>query len=124
MRKTFQAITILDEINKLGHATNAQLWLKVQEHIPSVTLPSIHRTTAKMIQEGEIGGTLTLGGQVILDANTTTHSHFTCSECKQIKDLQFGQDLINTIQEQIGGHILQNNLVVHGTCLKCSAKKH
>lgn len=123
MRKTIQASTILDELAQLGHATNAQVWNKVQAKIPNITLPSIHRTTVRMVQDGEIGGKLTVNGQVVLDSNPDPHSHFVCDGCSCVKDLKLEEVIINSIQRQIGQDIVHNNLVVHGTCIKCATKQ-
>lgn len=123
MRKTIQASTILDELAQLGHATNAQVWSKVQAKLPNITLPSVHRTTVRMVQDGEIGGRLTVNGQVVLDSNPEPHSHFVCDACSRVKDLKLEEVIINSIQSQIGQDIVHKNLVVHGTCIKCVARQ-
>lgn len=122
MRKTIQATTILDELTQLEHATNAQVWSKVRAKLPNITLPSIHRTTVRMVQDGEIGGRLTVNGQVVLDSNPDPHSHFVCDTCRRVKDLKLEEVIINSIQSQIGQDIVHKNLVVHGTCIKCATK--
>lgn len=119
MRKTIQATTILTELAQLGHATNAQVWTKVQAKLPTITLPSVHRTTVRLAQDGEIGGRLTVNGQVVLDSNPDPHSHFVCDACSRVKDLKLEEVIINSIQSQIGQDIVHNNLVVHGTCVQC-----
>ena len=123
MRKTIQASTILDELTQLGHATNAQVWSKVRAKLPNITLPSVHRTTVRMAQDGEIGGRLTVNGKVVLDGNPEPHSHFVCDACSRVKDLHLEAVIVNSIQSQIGRDIVHNNLVVHGTCVKCVSGK-
>lgn len=119
MRKTIQATTILAELANMGHATNAQVWSKIQAKLPSITLPSVHRTTVRLAQDGEIGGKLTVNGQVVLDSIPTPHSHFVCDACSRVRDLGLEEELIRSIQRQIGEDIVHNSLVVHGTCVKC-----
>ena len=121
MRKTIQATTILAELANLGHSTNAQIWSNIQKSLPNLTLPSVHRTTVRLAQDGEISAKLTVNGQVILDTNPAPHSHFVCGACNEVRDLPIEAELIDSIQRQIGQDIVHNNLVVHGTCVKCSA---
>lgn len=119
MRKTIQASTILDELTLLEHSTNAQIWRKVQAKLPNITLPSVHRTTVRLVQDAAIGGRLTVDGQVMLDSNPEPHSHFICEACRRIKDLKLDDVIISSIQSQIGQDIVHNSLVVHGTCVQC-----
>lgn len=123
MRKTIQASTIVAELAELGHATNAQVWSKVHAKLPNITLSSVHRTTVRLAQDGEIGDKLTVNGQVVLDTNPAPHSHFVCDACSRVKDLKLEEVIINSIQSQTGQDIVHNNLVVHGTCTKCVVRR-
>ena len=120
MRQTIQATTIIEELDKLGHATNARLWENVKLRLPAVTLPSIHRTTARLVKDGIIGGSLTNHGQLILDRQPSAHSHFICATCDNVKDLDLHQDLISHIQNQIGDSITPTSIVIRGSCSRCA----
>ncbi len=120
MRRTIQATTIIEELDKLKHATNAQLWERVKLRLPDVTLPSVHRTTARLARDNTIGGSLTNHGQVILDCRPSAHSHFICATCDKVKDLDLHQDLISHIQNQIGDSIVPTSIVIRGSCNRCS----
>ncbi len=120
MRQTIQATTIVEELAKLGHATNAQLWEHIKVRLPGVTLPSIHRTTARLARDGIIGDSLTNHGKVILDCRPMAHGHFICATCDKVKDLDLHQDLINHIQSQIGDSVTPTSIVIRGSCSRCS----
>lgn len=124
MRTTIQATIIIEELHKLQHATNAELWKEVQARLPAITLPSLHRTTARLIETGKIGSRLSRNGQAVLDARPEAHSHFFCAACTDgIKDIVIDEALIDSLQRQIGSDIIDNSIVVHGTCKNCQGRQ-
>lgn len=121
MRNTVQVQAIKNELHRLEHATNTELWEAVRHHLPDIALPSVHRITARLVKHGEIGGSLYVNGQTVLDRDPQPHSHFVCNDCQTIKNIAVDEDCIENMQNQIGGAIIPSSLVVQGSCLQCQS---
>lgn len=119
MRNTVQTQVIIQELNRLEHATNACLWDAVKVHLPDISLPSLHRTTSRLATEGRIGASLSLEGQTVLDATAEPHNHFICSDCHTIKDIEIDGSFTKALQNQVGGKIVTDSLVLYGSCASC-----
>ncbi len=119
MRNTTQTQTVIRELSRLEHATNSQLWGAVKGHLPDISLPSLHRTTSRLADEGRIGASLSVGGQTVLDVSPHPHSHFICSDCDTVKDIDIDSSFVKDLQDQIGGKIVADSLVLYGSCSKC-----
>ena len=119
MRKTIQSEIILKELQRLGHASNTMLWQSVRQKLPNIALSSVHRITSRMIENRQIGGGLSVQGHTILDAKPSPHSHFVCSDCSTVKDIEIDSKFIDDIKKQIGGDVISTGLVVQGSCIKC-----
>lgn len=119
MRNTPQTTVILEELHKLGHATNRQLWEKVAKKIHGITLPSIHRTTQRLRQEGVIGCAPNLQGEGILDSNPLPHSHFMCRQCNTLTDIKLNEPTVEQLQSQLDQAVIEKCLFIAGICRSC-----
>lgn len=116
---TTQTRTVLDALRRVGHATNATLHLEVAEALPELSLTSLHRITARLLERGEIGSLAADARTVVLDARPETHHHFVCNRCGGIVDIEVPSIALASIQEQLGTHLVDGGLVVRGTCAVC-----
>lgn len=120
MRTTLQTTRVVDEIQKAGHITNHDLWQKVQETLPGITLSSIHRITMRLRENGEIGCAPVAAGESVLDCNPEPHSHFVCRGCNKVKDIEISDSVITSLQEQIGSDIVERSVSIIGSCHNCN----
>lgn len=122
MRNTPQTTVVKEELEKLGHATNRELWAAVQSRIPGITLPSIHRITQRLRQQEIIGCAPSLSGEGIIDANPHPHSHFMCRSCNKLRDINLSDSAIHQIQTQLDNAIMEESLFIAGTCHPCTVR--
>jgi Fur family transcriptional regulator, peroxide stress response regulator len=116
---TVQTEAVLDALGRLGHATNQSLHAALSESMPALSVQSLHRITARLLERGEIGLGPSDGRQVVLDATPTAHDHFVCSECGSIVDIEIPESTISSIQQTLGRHLLRDGIVVYGRCALC-----
>lgn len=117
--KTVQTQSVRDALALLGHATNAELHAVLADVLPDLSLPSLHRITARLVERGEIGLGPSDGRQVVLDQRADTHDHFVCTSCGGILDITLPESAIVDIQRQLGRHLVRDGIVVRGRCASC-----
>lgn len=121
-RNTHQATIVVEVLNKLGHATNKQIWHEVRKQIPSVSLTTVHRVTQRLKERGVIGCTPSLSGESMLDSNPEPHSHFMCKECRFLQDFKLEAATIMSLQAQLQDALIEKCLFITGTCKQCYAQ--
>lgn len=119
MKNTPQTKLILESLQALGHATNNELLEAVRPLLPDLTIPSVHRITSRLVQEGFAGIAPGREGTTVVDANPQPHHHFVCRDCYKIKDIDLPEGMIARIQAQLPREILNGGLAVYGSCKNC-----
>lgn len=119
---TIQTRTVLEALARLQHATNLELHAALTSQLPELSLTSLHRITARLLERGEIGAVPTDARQAVLDIHPETHDHFVCTHCGGIVDVTLPESTLDAIQEQLGTHLAEDGLVIRGRCAQCRAK--
>lgn len=121
MAITIQSDATLSALQRLGHATNLQLHAEVVKTMPRLTVQSVHRITARMLERGEAGLGPSDGRNVLLDARSDVHDHFVCTSCGGIIDLDLPENVISGIQDQLGRNLVRDGITIRGRCENCVA---
>lgn len=116
---TIQTQRVLDTLARVGHASNAELHAALQHELPELSLTSLHRITARLLERGIIGSVATDGRTVVLDSRPEPHDHFVCTSCGGVLDVELPDSAHAAIQDQLGTHLAHRGLVVRGTCAVC-----
>lgn len=116
---TVQTRIVRAALAELGHATNVELHDAVAAALPELSLTSLHRITARLVERGEIGTVPTDSRTAVLDARAEVHDHFICTKCGGIVDITIPSSAVESIQEQLGTHLAESGLIVRGTCATC-----
>lgn len=116
---TLQTKAVLEALARLGHATNLQLHEAVSAQIPDLSLTSVHRITARLLEREEIGAVPTSSRNVVLDIRPEIHDHFVCTRCAGVVDIVLPASTVESIQQQLGTHLAEGGLVIRGCCAYC-----
>ena len=119
MAFTIQSDATLTALRELGHATNLQIHELMTASMPRLTVQSVHRITARLLEQGEIGLAPSDGRNVVLDARNDIHDHFVCTSCGGIIDLELPDDVIAGIQDQLGRNLVRDGITIRGLCENC-----
>jgi Fe2+ or Zn2+ uptake regulation protein len=119
MSTTMQSEAVLALLRSRGHATTLELHAALQRKMPRLSLTSVHRITARLLERGEIGTGPSDGRMVVLDARAETHDHFVCSSCGGIIDLILPKPVISAIQHQLGENLVRDGITIRGRCETC-----
>lgn len=108
-------------INTKSHPTADTIYLHIKKEFPNISLGTVYRNLNLLYENGEILKISCGDGSDRFDGNTHPHSHFICTKCKNIFDLNMESiDHINTIaQANFNGKVIGHITYFYGICSEC-----
>lgn len=95
------------------------------EH-PDLSLGTVYRNLEFFRQHGTIQSVGVVRGQERFDATTAPHTHFVCSGCGDVIDLddiRLDDGLDREVCEKYGLAVQRHELTFHGLCQTCVSKE-
>lgn len=122
LRVTQQRLEIFKELaESTDHPTAETLHQRLLLRMPTLSLDTVYRTLATLIEYDLIHKVETIESQARFEVQHLRHHHLICRECNHIIDFQW--QLIDQAtlpaETKQWGHFEQANVVVYGTCEKC-----
>ncbi len=122
MRRTAQREAILRYLNGTREHPNAEeAFEAVRREIPSISLATVYRNLARLVDEGLVRELPSGGHGKRYDAATEPHHHFFCTVCGKVEDVFPG--LPSTVKEamirSIDRSVSQFRLQFYGLCPEC-----
>lgn len=122
MRETKQKTAILEFLrSKRQHYSASQIYDAVRETLPNISLGTVYRNLATLVEQGEIISVETSDKCVFYDGFISDHAHFVCQGCKSIYDFDMPSGLERQIKED-GFLVEKQRLVYYGICKNCLLK--
>jgi Fur family ferric uptake transcriptional regulator len=122
-RNTRQRQVVLEELcADHTHPTAAQLYEKVRERMPRISLGTVYRNLDILEETGQcvrLCGSISTESR--FDGRTEPHLHHQCRICGQVRDLD---TMLPVLDEMIGQAVEHNtierySIVLHGVCGSC-----
>ncbi len=86
---TPQRLAIYRElISRKDHPAVEDIYRSLRRKMPGISLPTVYRTLGFFEEKGLIMKVPTVGDKVRYDGNPHPHSHFICTSCGRIMDLE------------------------------------
>lgn len=119
--------TILDSVGK--HLTVEEIFDIVKKKRPEIGLATVYRTVVLMHEENLITRLDLKDGtaryELTREDEHHTHHHLVCIKCSQV--LEFMDDLLDPIEEEIGKKynfkVLDHSLKFYGICNECAKEE-
>lgn len=87
-RNTRQRRLILQELKEFEtHPTASEIYLRVRERLPKISLATVYRTLESLATMGVIRKLETVGPESRFDGNLEPHHHLRCRVCGCFEDL-------------------------------------
>lgn len=122
-RQTKYMTAVLEALEGLGHATNAELLQSVQLGYPEASATTVHRVTARLQTRGVIGlGPKTIAGAVRYDRKPEPHHHFMCTACGgtcDVPETARASRVFAQLQSLSEHCALAGSLTLSGVCKEC-----
>jgi len=124
MRLTPQRLAVAEVVVNSGdHPTVKEIFDRVKQFFPYVTLATVYSTLAVLEQAG-IVRELPFPRQSRYDANLTPHANLVCLGCGGVVDAEVGQDTVAELRRLVeqGGtfQIASQRVDFYGWCTGCT----
>ena len=122
LRLTPQRLEIYRELAQASdHPSAEQLYQRLHDRMPTLSLDTIYRTLATFVQHGMVNRVETIESQARFEVVNARHHHLICERCKKIIDFDWAPidqlDLPPEVQQW--GEVYSKNVVVYGVCKEC-----
>jgi Fe2+ or Zn2+ uptake regulation protein len=109
-------------VSMSGHPTPEQVYERVRQQIPSISLATVYKTINTFLETGIVHEASLHHGSIRLDSNLEPHHHMVCTKCKAIFDLEqeaIGPVLMNRTLPN-GFRVQRFSVEVLGLCERCA----
>ena len=107
-------------IQRLGHASNAQIAKQLRHDYPTVSDTTVHRITSRLLERGVIAVAPSMSdGSTRYDGNIAEHDHFVCVDCDRVRDIDVMDALRDRLCMNMQDCKIDGRLVINGHCNKC-----
>ncbi len=121
---SYQREKILEVLqNTKSHPTASDVYDKVRQDIPSISLGTVYRNLANLSEAGQILKLSVGTAAEHFDGDISPHYHIICTKCQKIVDVFEHKDNLNSFaQKYFGGKITEHSLIFYGECENCLDK--
>lgn len=122
LRLTPQRLEIFKSLTQAAdHPSAEQLYLRLHDKMPTLSLDTIYRTLSTFVQYGLVNRVETVESQARFEVAHARHHHLICERCKKIIDFDWAPidqlDLPEEVQQW--GKVYSKNVVIYGICKEC-----
>lgn len=120
-RATRQLAVIYDAlIATPDHPTAEQLFQRVRDVLPRVSLGTVYRNLDKLREQGRLRVVRLEGGHAHYDAVTEAHDHFVCERCGEVMDLpNHTAHAVHVAALPAGYQVRWHTTALYGVCRGC-----
>ena len=117
-----QREAVLNELqSRCDHPTAAQVYEGVRKVIPNISLGTVYRNLAALVESGEILSVSVGDGYEHYDGDKSFHLHLHCKSCGQIIDSRVEESKLKGLAE-LDGFVPDTSVcVVYGICKNCNS---
>lgn len=120
-------VAILDTLNSTKvHPTAEWVYSQLKSEYSDLSLGTVYRNIKKFCQEEKVRSVGVIDGQEHFDSDTSPHSHFICTCCGSILDVDqmfLTSEIKDEISNQYGFEIFSEDTVFKGVCSNCKTLK-
>lgn len=121
LKVTPQRLAIVQELYICGHLNIDQLYNKLLDKFPSISLATIYKNMNAMIEKIFVQEVKIPNEKSVYELTKASHAHFVCDCCKKIEDIHVdASSLLTQVQNQMHYTINTTSLVFNGLCSDCS----
>jgi len=127
VRVTPQRLAIAEAVlNSTDHPTVQQIYERVRDHFPSMTLATIYSTLGVLERSGLIQE-LPFEKMSRYEANMEPHVNLVCIQCENVMDADVGQDVVVRLKNRISSRsdfeVAWQRVDFYGWCPSCATAK-
>ena len=121
LKVTPQRVAIVEELYVNGHMNIDDLYKKLLEKFPSISLATIYKNINAMVEKVFLSEVKIPNQKSVYELVKEEHAHMVCSSCGHIEDVTVNTaSVINEAMSLSKFKIDSTNIVLSGLCPKCS----
>lgn len=121
LKVTPQRIAIVEELYKNGHMNIDDLYKKLLDKFPSISLATIYKNVNSMIEKLFLAEVKIPNAKSVYELTKAEHAHCVCSQCGMIKDVEINVENALCQLSAISTFKVDSvDLVFTGVCENCS----
>lgn len=121
LKVTPQRIAIIEELYKNGHMNIDDLYKKLLDRFPSVSLATIYKNINSMVEKLFLSEVKIPNAKTVYELSKNEHAHLVCSNCKAVMDIELdSSDISKQISNLDNFKVNQTDIILSGICQKCS----
>ena len=122
LKATFQRMTILSAIDMMGHANVDEIYGKVLESHPTLSLATVYKNIITMVEQGVLVEVPIAGKKSKYELKKEEHLHLVCVECGSVVDHDMDPVLeedTRKVAQNSSFALKERQLNLYGVCDKC-----
>ena len=120
LKVTPQRVAIVDELYMNGHMNIDELYKKLLDRFPSVSLATIYKNVNSMLEKTFLSEVKIPNSKSVYELVKTEHAHLVCKECGFIEDVILDStDILEQVSKISQFKVDNTDIVLSGTCKKC-----
>lgn len=122
---SFHRIKIYEYLmNNTAHPTADTIYNDMIRQIPTLSKTTIYNTLKTFVKNGLLNSVTIEDNEVRFDPDIGFHGHFKCLQCGSLHDIQFNEQLRETINvlvtSQMRGYsLMESHFYLKGICKNC-----
>ena len=108
-----------------SHPTADWVYQQLKPSFPDLSLGTVYRNLSRFKEDGTVVSVGVVEGQERYDADVTPHSHFVCTVCGTVLDVEdefVDPESDSEVSRLLGVRVLSHQVVFRGFCGDCLAK--
>jgi len=122
LKATFQRMTILSAIEKMGHIDVDEIYSEVLKSHPTLSLATVYKNIITMLEKDVLVEVPISGRKSKFEIKKHEHIHLICTKCGKVMDKEMSE-LIGSDTRKLAidnGFVLENSQVnLYGVCASC-----
>ncbi len=119
---TPQRLAIVQLMDQYGHISVRDIFEKIKENFPSLSLATIYKNINAMMENNFINELKIVGQDNKYELAKERHSHMICKHCGMIEDIHVDTNgLEKSMPDTHGFRIEESRVQFFGTCKKCAS---
>ncbi len=125
IRVTAQRVAVAEVLTHSDdHPTAQEVYERVQEHFPHITMGTVYNTVNTLAMNGLIQ-TLPFAEGTRYDANAEPHANLVCTQCGTIVDARDDEGIVDALRDKMtkgsSFRVISQRVDFYGVCQKCAA---
>ncbi len=122
LKATYQRMSILSVLDKMGHGCIDEVYEKVKETHPTISLATVYKNIITMVENGVITEVPIAGLKSKYELKKDDHIHLICTECGDVKDADMDDKItqdVSSVANNSSFEAKSSNVNIYGLCKNC-----